>query len=967
MWEALNVAMKPLAWNEIRARLDDFVLEWKDETREHAEYATFWDDLLRCYGVTRRRVATFQQQATRASTKNTGFIDFFWPKVAIGEHKSLGKMGVEGLVAEEQAFDYLAGGSIAPEDFPRYVISTDFAHFRVTDLEAAGGPASTYFPLTELRAHAEELSFLGGYQDSAIDTTVQEAASIEAAKVMANLYATLTNDADEDYDHPPETEHEEDEDVHSTAILLTRLLFLMFGDDANLWKRGLFLEFLNTRTMADGSDLGAQLATLFRVLDTPENKRPARLDELLAQFPYVNGGIFDVRDDLGLLAFDRPMRDALIAACNFDWSNISPAVFGSLFQAVKSRDARRAAGEHYTTETNILKTLNPLFLDDYRARVRAARDSSRKLRELWAEISKNRYLDPACGCGNFLVVAYRELRDIELSIIVRLNELGEETDQNIGSVFGELGVRLDQFTGFELNWWPAKIAETAMFLVDHQSNLEMAKALGQAPNRLPLKISANIVHGNALTLDWHAEMGGSNDTSHILPQHRDALAERTNTYIFGNPPFLGDNTRDVAQKAELQAAWGGSKLLSRLDYVTAWHALALRFFDHKYREGEWAFVTTSSITQGDQVPRLFGPIHDAGWRIKFAHRTFSWSSEAPGAAAVHCVIIGFTCGAAKARLFDYPTVTSDPLESAVQRDLNAYLLDAPWALVEKRNNVLNPQLHKTVYGSKPSDDGNLIIEPADYDSVAADPIAAKYLHRYVGARELLHDGARWCLWLDGVSPGDIERSPVLKKRVDAVKAFRERSTAASTRDYRHHHLFRQLAKQDTSFVCIPIHVSEARNYYPVAFYDADVISSNATFNLQDPDGFQFAVISSSMFITWQKTIGGRLESRLRFASTLTWYTFPLPFADEAARDRIIAAGHRVLEARERHPDRSLAEHYAPLAMDPDLVKAHDALDREIDKLFGSRGRVQDESTRQRLLFESYRQLALRTSGGGVMG
>ncbi|CAG7844480.1 hypothetical protein USB125703_00713 [Pseudoclavibacter triregionum] len=928
---------KPLSWNEIRKNLDEFALEWAGESREHAEYASFWDQLLACYGVQRRRVATFQQQAERASTKNIGFVDFFWPKVAIGEHKSLGKMGAEGEVAEQQAFDYLAGGSIAAEDFPRYVISTDYAHMRVTDLEAEGGPASTYFPLSEIRQHAEELGFLGGYQAVSIDTAAQEAASIEAAKVMADLYAALTSDADDDYAFPVEDEADEDEEIHTTAILLTRLLFLMFGDDAGLWEKGLFERWLVERTSEDGSDLGSQLTLLFKVLDTPEQRRPARLDETMRRFPYVNGGIFDGAEDLGILAFDRTMRDALIRACRFNWAEISPAVFGSLFQAVKSKKARRLAGEHYTTETNILKTLGPLFLDDYRARVRAAWDSAKKLREIQAELATNAYCDPACGCGNFLVVAYRELRAIELSIITRLRELSGVTDSALDVTIG-LAVSLDQFAGIEINWWPAKIAETAMFLVDHQANLEMAKALGHAPDRLPITISARITHGNALTTDWNA----------AIPQ------ASGRTFVFGNPPFLGDNTRDEAQKAELQAAWGGDKTLSRLDYVTAWHATALKLYALPGRTGDWAFVTTNSITQGDQVPRLFGPIFDAGWRIKFGHRTFGWSSEAPGAAAVHCVIVGFTKTATgRPRLFEYPTPASDPQEIAVTQQINPYLIDGPMALVEKRSTLLSSQLNKTEYGSKPTDDGNLIVLPAALTEVRSDPRASKYLRPFLGGRELLHGEERWCLWLADADPQDLQQSAVLRRRVEAVRAFRGRSKATSTREYPHHHLFRQLAAQDQPYLAVPRVVSERRRYLPVLRLSPETIVSDLVFQLADPDGFQFAIISSSMFITWQKAIGGRLESRLRFASTLTWYTFPLPHVADEARARIIAAGEGVLAARELHPERSLAEHYSPLAMDPALVKAHDALDREVDKAFGARGMIRDEATRQRLLFESY--------------
>lgn len=398
-------------------------------------------------------------------------------------------------------------------------------------------------------------------------------------------------------------------------------------------------------------------------------------------------------------------------------------------------------------------------------------------------------------------------------------------------------------------------------------------------------------------------------------------------------------------------------MLSRLDYVTAWHAKTLDLFRNPQYAGEWALVTTNSITQGDQVPRLFGPIFSNGWTIKFAHRTFAWDSEAPGQAAVHCVIVGFTKNKkAKARLFSYDSPKAAPVEQPVQHGINAYLLDAENVLVEKRSGMLSPVLDKTWRGSMPSDGGNLIVEADEYNEVAADPVAAKYLHPYVGAHELMHRGNRWCLWLDGMDPADLSRSTILKTRVEAVRQFRADSKAASTRGYPYHHLFRQLAKQDTDYVCVPRHVSETRRYFTVAHFSADVIASDANFTIRDPDGLQFAVMSSAMFITWQKAIGGRLESRLRFASTLTWYTFPFPEVSENDRIAIGNAGREVLAARALHPERSLAEHYNPLAMDPALVKAHQSVDRLVDRSFGLPRMAGSDEKRLEVLFKNYAEM-----------
>ena len=405
----------------------------------------------------------------------------------------------------------------------------------------------------------------------------------------------------------------------------------------------------------------------------------------------------------------------------------------------------------------------------------------------------------------------------------------------------------------------------------------------------------------------------------------------------------------------MHAAWGGNKELSRLDYVTAWHALTLRLFTD--RDGEWAFVTTNSIVQGDQPARLFAPIFAAGWRIKFAHRTFAWDSQAPGKAAVHCVIIGFTRNPdAKARLFKYEHARGQAREAPGVKTINAYLVDGPNVLVAKRSKPLSPDISGIMRGSMASDGGRLLISAQELPEVMADPVAAKYVRPYVGARELLHSDERWCLWLTDASGPEIHASPVLYERVEGVRRFRAASTAASTREYPHHHLFRQIQPLATDYVCIPRVVSELRPYFPVQLMPQTVIASDATFQCPDPDGFQFAMLSSSMFLTWQKTVGGRLESRLRFGSTLTWTTLPLPPLAEGQRETIIAAGQKVLAARALHPERSLAQHYTALGMDPTLLKAHDALDTEVDKAFGASRRCRTELERQELLFTRYAEL-----------
>src|SRR5699024_3394384 len=456
------------------------------------------------------------------------------------------------------------------------------------------------------------------------------------------------------------------------------------------------------------------------------------------------------------------------------------------------------------------------------------------------------YVDPACGAGNFLNVAYAKLREIETDIIVERRKRSGTDTGSLDVSFDQL-LTIDKFYGIEINWWPAKIAETAMFLVDHQANRHLAAKIGEAPERLPITITATILHGNALSVNW----------TEVLPK------PKGHTFIFGNPPFLGHATRNAQQAEELRTLWG-TKDISRLDYVTGWHAQALALY--ATRAGEFAYATTNSITQGDQPPRLFGPILDAGFIIKFAHRTFAWDSQAPGQAAVHCVIVGFTKDhTTTPRLWHYSHVAGEPEEKRPTVGINPYLVDAPNVLVQKRSRPLSPEIEIASFGNMPRDGGHLLIETYHYAKVTSDPVAAKYVRRFIGSRELLQKKKRWCLWLEDLKPADISKSPVLKKRLEAVQEFRSASTAASTRQMAETpHLFGQRSQPETDYVCVPAHVSETRRYFVVAHFSSEVISSNANFTIEDPDGLQFALLSSSLFIAWQKAIGGRIKSDLRF-------------------------------------------------------------------------------------------------------
>lgn len=896
--------------------------------------------MMGCFGITAARMNLFERDARRGSTGGRGRIDLFWPGVVIGEAK---RPGVDLAIAQEQAFDYLNGGSVRPHEFPKYVLCSNFERFRLQRLGAPEERWEVEFSLDEICDYVDQLKFLAGYDT--VSREEEEEASIQASQLMAELFTAMAGEEVDVTigDDAPTNEADEDERTQRTSMYLTRLLFLLFGDDAGLWEQDLFYRFVLDHTTPD--DLGTQLNELFSVLNTPESKRNPRLPSHFTNFPYVNGALF--KDALPTEWFNPRMRDALLDACRFLWTRISPAVFGSMFQLVKSKEARRSNGEHYTSETNILKTLEPLFLDELREKVAsklALADTARNLTELRKmrdELATYTFLDPACGSGNFLLVAYRELRRLETALIVDIRRREGQTGMAL-DVSWEQKLSINQFHGIELNWWPAKIAETAMFLVDHQANRELADRIGIAPERLPITVTAHIHHGNALTFDWNDLIGQTSGP----------------VYIFGNPPFIGQYMKNSEQTEDMKLAWG-KDYAGYLDYVTGWHAKSLDFYRHDNHRGEWAFVTTNSITQGQPVPALFQPIFRDGWRIKFAHRTFAWDSEAPGKAAVHCVIVGFTKDrAGKPRLFDYADVHESPEEVPVKTAINAYLVDGPNVLIEKRMEPL-ANLDKATRGSQPTDGGNLIVEQEDYATFAADPVASKYLRRFVGARELIHNLDRWCLWLEDLDPADLVKSELLKGRIEACRDYREaaprRGDAYKLREIPH--LFRPNKDRPLAdYLCIPRHVGETRRYFTVLRFNPSVISGDANFTLPDPTGLQFGLISSSMFITWLRTVGGRIKSDLRFSNTVVWNTFPVPTLDSATRQAIITAGQGVLAARALHPERSLADHYNPLAMDPELVKAHTALDRVVDRAFGAPRKLTSEQQRQELLFQNYVKL-----------
>ncbi len=832
-----------------------------------------------------------------------GYIDLFWPRVVLVEHKSYGKdLGK----AESQAFRYIQ--DLAREgrtsEIPRYVIVSDFARIALHDLEPEDQGrlplfdqwrvATLEFPLADFHRHIHAFAFIPGYKQHRFEE--QDPINIEAVEIMGRLHDELEAGG---------------YTGHQLERFLVRILFCLFAEDTGIFDREAFRLYLINRTALDGSDLGLHLARLFDVLNTPVEKRQKNLDETLAAFPYVNGDLFAER--LGFADLNRDMRNALLACTQFDWSRISPAIFGSLFQAVMEAKERRQIGGHYTSERDILKVIRSLFLDELRAEFERAKGSKAELKRFHEKIAGLRFLDPACGCGNFLVITYRELRLLELEI---LKLLYVHTQREAGMLPLSL-LDVDAFYGIEISEWPVRIAEVAMWLMDHQMNLRLSEAFGEYFRRLPLKKSPTIVCGNALRLDW----------KEILP------ADKCN-FVLGNPPFVGKHLMTAEQESDMELVWGKDSGAGVLDYVTGWYRKGAEYI--KGTHVRIGFVSTNSISQGEQVGALWNPLfHGFGLKIHFAHRTFKWESEARGKAHVHVVIIGLGAfDAPNKRIYEYGP-DDEKATVDIAKNVSPYLVDGPDFAVVARNKPICT-VPPCEYGSKPTDGGNLIVEEEDREIfIAENPGAEKYLRPLLCADEYLHSIPRWCLWLADAPPVDIRNIQGIKKRVEAVRAFRLASKKEPTRRMADQPaLFAEIRQPCERFVLVPQHTSQNRRYIPFGYFDPKYIVHNSCSAIGSATFFQFGVLSSAMHMAWVRAICGRIKSDFRYSTNLVYNNFPWPEAPTAKqRSAVEKAAQAVLDARKKFPDATLADLYDPVAMPPALVKAHAELDRAVDRCY----------------------------------
>ena len=935
-----------LDWNDITARAHHFVALHQKDHYEKGETQSFYNEFFEVFGVPRRRVASFEKSINLRAGER-GFIDLFWPGKLLVEQKSAGR---DLKKAKEQAFKYFPG--LRDDQLPRYLLLSDFQNFELYDLDTdPDKPVS--FPLTELPNRVRDFGFIVGEEKRAFKD--QDPVNIAASEMMGALHDAL---------------EESGYQGHDLEQFLVRLLFCLFADDTGIFNPlGSFEDYIRDRTQEDGSDVGPRLGQLFEVLNTPRDKRQKTLDADLDQFEYINGDLFKER--LPLPAFNRDMRDKLLYVCSFSWQKISPAIFGSLFQSVMDKGERRKKGAHYTTEKNILKVIEPLFLDELRAdltRLIARRDNGRQkaLEEFHDRLSRLTFFDPACGCGNFLVIAYREIRLIENEVMRELYP----RDQFVTDIGLYTKVNVDQFYGIEIEEFPARIAEVALWMMDHIMNARLSADFGQSFLRIPLKASPNIRHGDALQLDW----------AEILPPGRCS-------YVLGNPPFIGAKMQSEAQRKQVIEIASLGKSGGSLDFVCAWfvkageyvrraslslwervsaeqtgEGLALNASDSKpssvasrdtfSRSGEGSsntftrprigFVATNSITQGEQVAQLWPILFERfKLEIAFAHRTFEWMSDARGKAHVHCVILGLVAREdepKEKRLFSYDDIKADPVETR-HGALTAYLTDGTQhnnryvLLLERKYPLATDKLLSI--GSQPVDDGNYIFKNDEKDQfLLQEPEAISLFHPYVGSEDYINGGSRWLLYLNGVSPNQLRRMPNVLERMSRVREFRLKSNRKSTLAIASipQRLNLEIVPK-SEFLIIPRVSSERREYLPIGWLDPPTIPSDAAIILPNADLNDFAILTSRIHMAWLRYVGGRLKSDYRYSIGIVYNNFPWPEADDVAKDKIRSLAQAILDARAAHEGATLADLYDPLTMPPDLRKAHQALDSAIDRLY----------------------------------
>ena len=879
----------------------DFAKRWEGRGYEKGDSQVFWTELLtEVYGV--ENPSSFIKFEQQAQLDHTSFIDVMIPstKVMI-EQKSLGKdlrtpiKQSDGSMLNpfQQAQRYMM--ALPVSQHPRWIVTCNFAEFDVYDMENPKGEPQRIF-LKDLGREYYRLQFLVETGNEHLQKELE--VSMKAGTIVGKLYdAFIREYGDDDPDA-----------LRNLNILCVRLVFCLYAEDAGIFGRhDIFHDYM---AHYPTEDMRAALLRLFEVLNTPAERRSRYLKADLAAFPYTNGGLF--AEEIDIPQFTEEIRDLLLrhASLDFDWSMISPTIFGGVFESTLNPVTRRSGGMHYTSIENIHKVIDPLFLDEFKRELEDIKEEkntkkrNRRLSDFQQKLASLKFFDPACGSGNFLTETYISLRRMENEVIKELF-----SSRNLDLFDNPIKVNINQFYGIEINDFAVTVATTALWISEAQMLNETERIISQDIDFLPLKSYANIHEGNSLIIDWET----------IVP--KDEL-----NYIIGNPPFVGANNLSENQRNDLRLVFGSKwKNIGEMDYVCAWYKKAMDYI--KGTNVSVALVSTNSICQGEQVANLWRPLIEEGLKINFAYRTFRWDSEANLKAHVHCVIVGFSCQQKNCFIFDNQNKIS-------AKNINPYLIDAPNVIIGSRSKPLCnvPSIRK---GNQPTDGGNLIIEREEYDKfVSQEPNARKYIKKLIGAKEFINNYERYCLWLTNVSPVEIKSMPLVYERIRKVREMRLRSSDAGTRklaDYPH--LFRETNNPDT-FIIVPSVSSEQRRYVPMGFLNKDTIPTNLVLIIPDATLYHFGILESNVHMAWMRAVCGRLEMRYRYSKDIVYNNFPWPNPNEEQRQKIEHTAQAVLDARAKYADSSLADLYDPVLMPPELRKAHQDNDRAVMQAYG---------------------------------
>ncbi|MBJ8031848.1 DNA methyltransferase [Bacillus cereus group sp. N21] len=895
--------MKNLTWETIETNAIYFSKNRKNcRGDERQEAQKFEIDLMNVFGVDFHE--GLHEYQVRDNQGKIGYIDYLLPGKILIEMKSKG----ESLIrAYNQGYDYTK--CLKPDEYPELLLVSDFDYIQVTNLKTM--QTFKRFKVSQLKSHVRMLGTLAGYTSEITFKTDIEV-NTDASYKMAKLHDAIKANGYEGED---------------LEIYLVRLLFCLFAEDTGIFEERTFEQYIKS-SQEDGSDLSSRIMLLFSTLDTPDNKRMTNLPEELKRFRYINGKLF--AKQLPPAYFDKKMRKLLLDCCDFDWAYISPAIFGAMFQGVMDEKERRELGAHYTSEENIFKLIKPLFLDDLWEEFEKSKSTKVELERFHEKLSTINFLDPACGCGNFLIITYREIRLLEFEVLKMLYD-----NRQLIIIDTLCKISIEQFYGIEYEEFPCQIAQVGLLLMKHQLDKEVSNYFGMNIIDFPIRETANIVHGNALTIDWEE----------VIPKNK-------LNYIIGNPPFIGASMMTKEQKNEAVEIFGKIKLSNSIDYVGAWYHKASRLIQSTFIK--CAFVSTNSITQGEQVRPVWNKIiNEYGMKIDFAYRTFKWNNDAKGKAAVHCIIIGFSSMIVPST----KKLWNEKNKLMFADNINPYLINAPNILVESRSTPLC-DVPKIFLSNKFTDGNNLVLSPEEKDElIRKEPLSENYIRKYMGPSEFIRGKDRYCLWLKYADPKLLKECPSILERIEKVREFRLQSTAAPTRakaDTPHLYFF--ISQPDTNYLFIPGPSSEKRKYIPIGFVSKDIISGNAALIVPNATLYHFGVLTSSVHMAWMRTVAGRLKSDYRYSGSVVYNTFPWLEATDEQKIEIEKAAQNILNVRALYPDSSLADMYGEnMYLYTELLKAHQKLDKEVCRAYGFVWKTEEDCIA--MLLKLYQELA----------